>query len=503
MPLTIKLPQLRLPRLEFALPEQTGRADVTHYQALSDKLERLAFTATNSDAFRKRKGQMHALLHAGEPVRKVVQTPRDIRPLVELWRTCDECLARHPIDHAILEHFTALRPAHSALGLFAFSLLFFDRFDRLGNTQSFAAFIRDQFRRNADRKFSQTLARFAEYAKTLFTVEGPAWVVKQARKDGLPLEKAAIALGLPIERGGRFFAQCKNIYYLDTLKGLQVGQDHEVLRKLMQRDTYESAYESGWLLGHKVVQIMVGKAAGHREMPDNWLRVILAIAGDPRVSMRTSNYGRWWARLGSEYVKQVCQWLLGRHIELFLEILEDYTKQSGHSDLRRMFPARKQFLKGVFEKGLVRDARLFLSREADGYIRRHYKKNHILAYSQVTGSSSVIYLNIDGKHVVEGTHSFSLRIYQQLPRGNPVEDYGRSTFSSRDLGKGLWEDYVSEFGSTGVVSIAHYPDRWQREALAAFRKWGTYLDPSDVLNSKDYRKYRHRYGISPDSADNP
>ena len=52
---------------------------------------------------------------------------------------------------------------------------------------------------------------------------------------------------------------------------------------------------------------------------------------------------------------------------------------------------------------------------------------------------------------------------------------------SRDLGKGLWEDYVFEFENAGVVSITHYPDRWQREALAAFRSLGTHIDPSDVL----------------------
>ncbi len=497
MSLTIKLPKFRLIRVKFSLPEQIGRADVAHYQALSDKLERLAHTAgTGSDAFRKRKEHIHNLLHAGKYVQEVVKTYKDIRPLVELWQICDECVDRNPIDRAILEHFTALRRRHSLLVLFAFSQLFFDRFDQLGDHQAFAAFIRAQFRLNADRKFSQTLARLAKNAKILFAVEGPGQVVKQAWKDRLPLETAAASFGVPMEREGRFFIQCKNIYYLDALRGLQVGQDHEVLRELVRKDTYESAYESGWLLGHKVVQIMVDKAAGHQEMPDNWLRVILSIAGDPRVSTRAFNYVRWWARLGNEYVKQVRQWLSRMDIELFLEVLEDYTKHSGDSDLKRMFPARKRFLKGVFEKRLVRDARLFLSRRAEDYVRRHYKKNDIPAYSRMTGGSiSVIYLNIDGKHVVEGTHNFSLRIYQRLPRRNPVEDYDRNTFSSRDLGKGLWEDYVFEFGNAGVVSITHYPDRWQREALAAFRSLGTHIDPSDVLNPKDYREYGRRYGV--------
>ncbi len=497
MSLTIKLPQLTLPRLEFALPEQISRTDVAHYQALSDKLERLAHTAgTNSDTFRQRKEQIHTLLHAGKRIQEVVKAPKDIRPLVELWQVCDECVDRHPVDRAILEHFTALRRRHSLLVLFAFCQLFFDRFDQLGDHQAFAVFIRAQFRLNADRKFSQTLARLAKHARTLFTIHGPAGVVEQARKDNLPLEAASDSLGVPMEREGRFFTQCKNIYYLDTLKGLQVGQDHEVLRELVRKDIYESAYESGWLLGHKVIQIMVDKAAGRQEMPDNWRRVILSIAGDPRVSTRAVNYVRWWAKLDSKYAKQVRQWLSKMDIELFLEVLEDYTKHSRDSDLQRMFPARKRFLKGVFEKRLVRGARLFLSRRAEDYVRRHYKKNDIPAYSRMTGGSiSAIYLNIDGKHVVEGTHNFSLRIYQRLPRRNPVEDYDRDTFSSRDLGKGLWEDYVFEFGSAGVISITHYPDRWQREALAAFRSLGTHIDPSDVLNPKDYREYRRRYGV--------
>lgn len=497
MSLTIKLPKFRLIGIKFALPEQTGRANAAHYQTLSDKLERLAHTAgTGSDAFRKRKEHIRHLLHTGKRLQEVVQTPKDIRPLVELWQTRDECVGRHPIDRAILEHFTALRRRHSLMVLFAFSQLFFDRFDQLGDYPAFAAFIRAQFRLNADRKFSQTLARLAKNAKTLFTDKGPEQVVKQARKDRLPLETAAERLGLPMEREGRFFTQCKNIYYLSTLKELQVGQDHEVLRELVKKDTYESAYESGWLLGHKVVQIMVDKAAGHQKMPDNWLRVILSIAGDPRVSTRAVNYVRWWARLGNRYVRQVRQWLSWMDIELFLEVLEDYTKHSRDFDLQRMFPARKRFLKGVFERGLVKHARLFLSRQADGYIRRHYKKNDVPAYSRMTGGSiSVIYLNIDGKHTVEGTHNFSLRIYQRLPRRNPVEDYDRNTFPSRDLGKGLWEDYTFEFGSAGVISITHYPDRWQREAIAAFRSLGTHIDPSDVLSSEDYRRYRHRYGV--------
>ena len=483
--------------MDFALPERTGRADVTHYQTLSNKLERLAHTAgTNSDAFRRRKENIHSLLHAGKRVQEVVRASKDIRPLLEVWQACDECVERNPIDHATLKHFTALRQRHSLLVLFAFSQLFFDRFDELGDTQAFAAFIRSQFRLNAERKFSQTLARLAKYTGTLFTIHGPARVVEQARKDSLPLETMAEYLGLPMEREGRFFTQCKNIYYLDTLKGLQVGQAHEILSELTQKDTYESAYEDGWLLGHKVIQVMVDKAAGHQDMPDNWLRVILSIAGDPRVSMRALNYVRWWARLGNEYVKRVRQWLSKMDIELFLEVLEDYTKHSHDFELKRMFPARKRFLKGVFEKRLVRDARLFLSRRADDYVRRHYRKNDIPAYSRVKGASvSVIYLNIDGKHVVEGTHSFSLRIYQRLPRENPIKDYERDVVPGRDLGIGLWEDYVSEFGYNGVVDITHHPASWQRKALVAFRKLGTYIDPSDVLSSRDYREYRRRYGV--------
>ena len=227
MSLTIRLPKFRLIRMKFALPEQSGGADVAHYQVLSDKLERLAHTAgTGSGAFRKRKEYIHDLLHAGRHVQEAVKTPKDIRPLVELWQACDECVARHPIDRAILEHLTALRQRQSLLVLFAFSQLFFNRFDQLGDTQSLAAFIRSQFRLNTGRKFSQTLARLAKNAKTLFTVEGPGQVVKQARKDRLPLETAAASLGVPMEREGRFFTQCKNIYYLDTLKGLRVGQDH-------------------------------------------------------------------------------------------------------------------------------------------------------------------------------------------------------------------------------------------------------------------------------------
>ncbi len=497
MSLTIKLPRLSLARLDFTLPKQTGRADVVHYQALSGKLERLAHTAgTNSEAFRKRKKHIHGLLHRRRRIQNVVRTPKDVRPLVELWQECEECVKRNPIDPATLKHLRALRQRYSPLVLFACTQLFFARFDELGDTWSFAEFLREQFRLNADRKFSQTLALFAQHAETLFSIDGPAWVVEQARKDALPLETIASRLGLPMESGGRFFTKCKNIYYLAPLKELQVGQDHEVLRELVRKDIYESAYESDWLLGHKVVQVMVDRAARRQDMPENWLRVILSIAGDPRVSKGAVNYRHWWAILGDKYVKQVRQWLSGMDIELFLKVLEDHVEQSSDPDLKRMFPSRKRFLKGVFEKRLVKDARLFLGRRAQDYVRRHYRNKDIPAYSRVRHSSlSVIYLNIDGKYVVEGTHSFSLRIYGRLPRGNPIENYERDNIPHRDLGKGLYEDYVSQFGHTGVVEITHQPARWQYKAIKTLQELGTSIDPSDVLSSKDYREYRRRHGV--------
>ncbi len=497
MSFIINLPRIELPALQFELPEYVGKPNVERYLGMIERLERLAHKAgTGAASFRRRMQQLQVLLDMGKRANEIVQFPKDIRVLVSLWQEEDTVIEHSPIDQATLNHFAMLRPRQSLLVLFALSQLFFARFDEAGDIKAFAAFLRSQFRLNADRKLSQTLARLAEHAENLFAIEGPAWVARYARRGGLPLAAAAVSLGLPLEREGRFFTQCKNMYYLDTLEELQVGQDHEVLHELVQKDVYESAYEGGWLLGHKVIQILVDKASGHKEMPDNWLRIILTIAGDPRVSTRMPNYVRWWALLGEKYIKRVRQWLSKMDLVLFLKILEDYALHSGDIEMQRMFPARRRFLEGIYEKGLVRDSRLFLSRQAQRYLKHNYRESDIPAYSRVNDASrSVIYLNIDGRYVVEGTHNFSLWVYQQLPPGNPIEDYEQNVIDIRDLGVGLQEQYQAKFGRKDVTNIRHVSG-WQHRAITALRELGTYVNPSDILTSEDYRRYRRMYGVA-------
>lgn len=494
--MSFSFPKLALPKLQFELPEHIGRPNVEHYRAMTERLEGLAHKAgTGSASFRQRMQDFHALLRRRRRVTDIVQSPRDIRVLVAVWQAHGDIMARSPVDQATLDHLAALRPRQSLLVLFALSQLFFDRFDAVGDLAAFAAFLRTQFRLNAKRKLSHTLARLAQHARGLFSVEGPAWVVRYARKGGLPLDAAAASLGLPMEREGRFFTQCKNIYYVNTLQELQVGQDHAVLHELVQPHTYESAYEGGWLLGHKVLQIMIDKAAGRAEMPESWLRVILTIAGDPRVSTRMTHYVRWWAMLGEKYVKLVRQWLSKMDLDLFLEILWDYSQNSGKLDIQRMFPARKRFLEGVYGKGLIKGSRLFLNRQAEMYITRHYQKTDIPSFSRVQGGScSIIYLNIGGIHVIEGTHNFALRISPELLPKNPVENYENDTVYFHSLTACFERPYQLKFGNTNSMKIPHH-GAWQHKVIAALKALGTNINPEDVLSAEDYRMYRRSYGI--------
>lgn len=487
--------KLLLPRLRFALPESAGKPDRQLYRRLIRHLQHLArSTGTRSDAFQARVHDLQTRLHQRRRLDQVVRTPQDIRALVFLWYEHDELIEQRPIDRATLDHLASVRPRQSLLVLFEMIQLFFHRFDEAGDVEALAAFLRDQFRRHRGRKLSRMYTRLAQHAELLLTAQGPENVARLALRNGISLQQAAAYLGLPVERQGRFFARCRHLYYLGVLQTLEVGQDHDVLRQLESPAVYESAYEGGWRLGHKVVQLMVDKGGQHDVMPDNWLRVILTIAGDPRVAAQTPQYERWWAVLGTAYDRRVRQWLARLDLDLFLEVLEDYVSQSGDEEMQRAFPERMHFLRGVLDKKLVRDTRLFLGEQARAYAEGYHRKRAMLSYAWLHDASrAVIYLNIGGLHVVEGTHNFYCWLYRALPAGNPIEDYTRQEFGLHELGQGLCEQYQAEFGNDGVTHISHLLG-WQSRAISVFKEMGITIDPAEVLSPEDYRLY---YGTQP------
>jgi hypothetical protein len=494
----LDIPPLRLSSLDIQLPPQAGVARLDRFHELELSLQQQVIQGGQSSrALSDRMVEFERRLARGRvAAESLLREPRDIRVLVTWWRSSPAVnLARLPLTRPLLHRCIALRPRFSLQALFGLINLYFEVFDQLSELDELAQVLQQQLNlRGQDGAGHGSLAPMIRNRHHLFRVDGPAQVVAMARSGDRTLDTVADELGIPDEFRGRFYECCQQRYYLETLNGLEVGQDDPILSELARFSVHGARFREGLLLGHEVIRRIVDKASSHAQLPDNWLHLILTIAGDPRVSVGSARFTKWWARLDPGYTKRVRRWLSRMDLGLFLEVLEDYSNQVG-GEMRRMFPARERFLRGLFEAELIHDSRLFLSRRADQFVRTNYQNREVPAYAiNSDAERSVFYLNIGGMHVFEGSHNFYFWIYRDLPRNNPSENYRSSIFPIRELGMGLMERVIRGKGER-PFHVAHNGD-WQHAVIAEFRRLGITIDPASVLTEDDYRVYRRRYGVS-------
>jgi len=269
-----------------------------------------------------------------------------------------------------------------------------------------------------------------------------------------------------------------------------MGENSDIFDELSQENVARMPYNNKWL-GHEVISIMIQKGLDSGVvLPDNWLQVILKIADDPRVAY----HREWWSLIARQYIEAMQGWLAGFDLELFLKSLKNFSESSGDASLQRMFPARERFLKGLLDHKLIRLSKLFIGREPARYIKSLYDQKNMPKFSRLTDSDlSVIYLKVGHIHMVEGSHSFSLRLYDELPDRERLLNYSR-TFRGSELGPRLAEMYERK-SQKAAFSVTHNPNlTWQHKVIQEFGKQGVSINPEWVLTLDDYRNYRRKYG---------
>ena len=199
------------------------------------------------------------------------------------------------------------------------------------------------------------------------------------------------------------------------------------------------------MLGHEILRILIDRSPKEK-VDEQWQGIILTIAGDPRMSKSSPRYQRWWTALSTQQIQKVRGWLLRFDLLLFLKVLEDYSQMNGKEDMNRMFPARKKFLEGLFDLGLVEDSRLFINQNAEYYLKKNYKKDELPYYSIVADPNrSMIYLKVKGKHMIEGTHNFKLWIYEDLPPDSQIFNLEEKYFAPKELTTKLESNFYKYF----------------------------------------------------------
>ncbi|MCK5716244.1 MAG: hypothetical protein KAH77_02060 [Thiomargarita sp.] len=489
---------LSLDSLIFQIPDQAGMTELNRFQELSQILKQEISQETKiSQAIMSHMLKLEKHIDSGE-IRPeyLLRKARDIRLLFSWWRNNpSKNLERLPLSKEILTHCIKLNPRLPLQALFGLINLYFEIFDQIYEFENLTKIIKDQLeQRKNNARASGSLLVLITNRHHLFQIGGPDYIVKLARTENKVLKDVAVAQGLPNEAKGRFYEHCQQLFYLETLKQLSVGEEHEVLQELARNEVHETKFKGGFLLGHEVIRIIINKAKNHTQLSDNWLHLILNIAGDPRISTSSVSFTRWWAILETDYTRIMRGWLSQIDLKLFLEILEDYSNQVG-GEIKRMFPAREVFLRGLFDANLIADSRLFLSTHADTFVRANYNTREMPNFVRNSDSErSVFYLNIEGFHIFEGTHNFYFWIHRELPTHNPSNNYELKKFDIRDLGMGLMEKIERKIGVTSF-HVSHNGN-WQYKVITEFQRLGIKIDPATVLIKSDYKIYRQRYGIS-------
>jgi len=429
-----------------------------------------------------------------------IHTTTDVRALTFLFISSEK-FQKERVTQRLIDQLIVPRNPISSISLLQVINLFFKEFDLLigDGAALLSAFIKDQLVHHANKKGDSDLKRLSTSRDLIFNLKGPASIVAKAKENKQDLDVCFRHLGLNGPASGRFYEICRYNYYLETLKEIKVGSNDPVLSEVCKRDVYLSPGADGKLLGHEVLSILIDRSPA-QEVSDSWQKSILSIAGDPRVTSSHASFQQWWALLTEERISKVKGWLSRFDLKLFLRVLESYGQDTGNTDLVRMFPARKRFLEGLLDQGLVQHTRLFLSNHADQFTKRNYKRGEIPQYATVNNPDiSMIYLQVGDLHVIEGTHNFKFWVFPAIPYKARVLNYARKQFEKRELSGGLHDLYKQEFGfNDPVADITHAPKNcnWQSKAIKYLQAYGIKLNIEALFSKEDYLLYRRLYGLS-------
>jgi len=473
---------LGIKRLNFILPDSIFASCTEQLHQLTKELEALGNKAgRGSKKFEMAYGEVLHAVRTKQSLLSVLNARIKLRALTVILGTP---LGKEVVLTAsVFNRIETLRPRASSLLIENLLQNYLRYYDQLPNFLVIAAWLKEKL--NSSKKI--------KYPEYVFRENGPKWLAYQCIRNNRDFLNIVDYLGLKNYAEGRFLSVAQSIYFVEQLKTIPVNEPHELLLEVQKKSTFNARYDANYLLGHKVLQILIERAPSS-EIHESWRNTIMAIAGDPRVPKTHPRYQKWWSRISPELIAKVRGWLSRFDLGLFLEALEDYAQQSGNDPLIRMFPAREVFLKGLLDKKLITNTRLYISKNADKYLRRNYDREHLPAYSIVKQSStSIIHVQFGQAHMIEGSHSCKLWIYERLDPSAVVFDYNRSNVSYRELTQGL-SKLMEWKGCPHKIDITHNPNiRWQYKAVQALREVGVDVSAKDILLDEDYSIYIRRY----------
>ena len=491
-----------LPILEFVLPEWSEN-DFAPLRHAEKKMKEIGVgSAESSPRFRRACELLRKLASVRdvEAIQRAISDTLHVRAYTFLLYSDEHFAKRIGVGAGFLSRIRAVREPMTKLSLLQLIRAYFNHFDSVCNEEelsSWSDFMQEQLAPQARSGGHTDLAVYAEQRGELFSPFAPFRLVKAARKQQIDFDGLIRRYHLGTFSGGVFLNRCQNIYYLETIRNLPVGEDDPVLHEVVKPSVCNSNYIPGKLLGLEVLEILIDRSP-QGEVSQAWQNAILSIAGDPRVPRSNPSYQKWWSLLGDQRVTKVRGWLSRFDLKLFLDVLEQSARDGKIDDMERMFKPRKAFMEGLLESGLVSESRLFLGNYAEHYLKKQYKREELPAYAKVQSpQTSMIYLNLAGSvHMVEGSHSFRLKLLDKLPSNQKVRNYDIRVIDDSYLRSQLMFDYRREYGaSEEALELTHDVHfNWQRKAIEYLKYKGVKAEPAKLIHPEQYRAFKRKVG---------
>lgn len=468
-------------------------------------------TGTQSTRFYERVDEIKAWIKGGSSAAEFIGFLEDrltLRAMTWLWLN-DEFIRSHLLRTDVIKY---LKQRIGWLGrlitiqLMSLYLKFYEQLESLGkHTAGLLQALKDLLKKQLEyfslrrKKQNQTAVKnlfdaFVEHQDMLLSDNAALKTVEYAAKENLDLQDLFDQLGLKGFDTGRFAEQCRYLFYIKKIESLAEGQWDSVLVEIQRSAVFNAPYDGQKLLGHVAMQLLIDKVTA--SPTDEWLEVLLEIAGDPRISNTVGNFRKWWQPLGEQRISRVRSWLAKEDLRLFLEAVEVYGVSSKDEALQRMFPARKRFLEGLFEQGIIRNARLMLGNSAATFVNNNISKENKINYIPLSDmtDTAVIYLDCGDFHLIQGSHSFKIWLY--LAKPTDLFDSYNSKFklTYSDLIHKIPANYKQKYPGLPYKDITHYENTWRNNVVDFLYGNGIRIDLEKIMNREDYKYYISRFG---------
>lgn len=474
--------------MKFTLSESLYAKNIALLKVQTQALAKITKKAgTGNPKFEKASGRLDLHLQSDIFDQYVVNDRFDVRALAIALTGNKELRRKIKVTMPLLKSISVMLKKGSSLFNDALYQYFLTDFDEINEPDAVGQWLQSQ---------RQLKGHSSQYDKYVLNATGPKTLAKDAIEGKISFTQQTRRAEIDGYASGQFIKRALTIYYVEQLKGIPVNQPHALLDEVGVPEVFNAKYDDNDLIGHKVVNILL-KRAPMQGVHESWQNTIIAIAGDPRVPKSHPNYLKWWSHIPEEQIKKVRGWLSKLDLKLFLEALEAFSESSLDAGMKRMFPSRKKFLEGMHDAGAILHTKLYLSKQAERYIRQNYKPEHIPEYSIVDdGERSIIYAELTNGHMVEGSHNCQIWFYSTLHESAQVLEYGKQRVSYRSLTLSLNRKMESQ-GTGAVDHFMHSPQnfRWQYNSLNTLQEMGVKIQAADVLVAGDYKAYKRIYGV--------